>query len=469
MTAWLSAAREAGEPHEASPSSPFPALKGTVLAAEDQNPPGVAHETAHETTTREWVDTQRDIPGTQRDRTAVDLLHGTAAAGWTSAAAQVVSLTTRELLHQAVAALPALPPQTQDRSERYGLRVLTVLWLEADKSDHTRRAYYADLSDWLSWCERTGLDPLAARRADVDAWKATLIVTDRNGAARPAAAATVARRLAGVSSWYRYLVSNEVAARNPLEAVRRPRCADTPPLPALDRASTTRLLAHAERRAQRNGTEASWRDAAVVSLLFHTGLRVSALTTADVLDLDRDGAHVVLRYRKKGGTRDLVPLAQAALAPLQQYLDLRARRLSSTQTGLSGPLLATVPRPGQPPRPGGARLTQRDIWRTLRTLARQSGIPQAGTITPHTARRTAGTLLLADGVPVQMVADLLGHRDIRTTRDRYDAHRHKLDSSPAYALAELLANQHVPPRPTLIPTGPDPDRPSPPDPDPDRP
>jgi integrase/recombinase XerC len=74
-------------------------------------------------------------------------------------------------------------------------------------------------------------------------------------------------------------------------------------------------------------------------------------------------------------------------------------------------------------------------------LARQAGIPQADTITPHTARRTAGTLLLADGVPVQMVADLLGHRDIRTTRDRYDAHRHKLDSSPAYALADLLAAQ----------------------------
>jgi integrase/recombinase XerC len=84
-------------------------------------------------------------------------------------------------------------------------------------------------------------------------------------------------------------------------------------------------------------------------------------------------------------------------------------------------------------------LTQRDVWRTLRTLARQAGIAQADTITPHTARRTAGTLLLAHGVPVQMVADLLGHRDIRITRDRYDAHRHKLDSSPAYTLADLLA------------------------------
>ncbi|HEY6793474.1 MAG TPA: tyrosine-type recombinase/integrase, partial [Kineosporiaceae bacterium] len=87
----------------------------------------------------------------------------------------------------------------------------------------------------------------------------------------------------------------------------------------------------------------------------------------------------------------------------------------------------------------------RDVWRTLRTLARQAGIPQAGSITPHTARRTAGTLLLAHGAPVQQVSDLLGHRDIRTTRDRYDAHRHKLDSSPAYLLADILGESSARP------------------------
>lgn len=360
-------------------------------------------------------------------------------------ARELPRLDDRRLLQEAVDALPALPPASAQPDDRYGVRMLTVLWLEADKSEHTRRAYYADLADWLGWCRRTGLDPLAARRADVDAWKATLTVAGRDGQLHTPAPATVARRLAGVSSWYRYLVSNEVAARNPIDAVRRPRTRDTPPLPALDEASTGRLLGHAAARATRNATEASWRDAALLTLLFHTGLRVSALTGADLDDLDRDGAHVVLRYRRKGGLDDLVPLPPATLAPLQRYLQLRALRLGSPAR-LTGPLLATVPGAPTPraaagtSRPaGGSRLTQRDVWRTLRTLARQAGIPQAGTITPHTARRTAGTLLLAHGVPVQAVADLLGHRDIRTTRDRYDAHRHKLDSSPAYTLAELLS------------------------------
>jgi integrase/recombinase XerD len=366
----------------------------------------------------------------------------------------VPPVTGHAALREAVAALPGLPPA--DPSDRYGLRILTALWLEADRSEHTRRAYYADLADWLTWCVRTRLDPLSARRADVDAWKATLVVHDPRGRTRPASPATVARRLAAVSSWYRYLVSNEVAVRNPMESVHRPRTSDSPPLPALDEASAVRLLGHVTHRARRNATEASWRDAALVTLLFHTGLRVSALTGADLTDLDRDGAHVVLRYRKKGGTHDLVPLAPPARHALREYLALRASRRASTPSALTGPLLATAGRRSETGPTPETRLTQRDVWRTLRTMARQAGLPQADTITPHTARRTAGTLLLARDVPVQKVSDLLGHKDIRTTRDRYDAHRHKLDSSPAYLLADLLDPEAGQPSPEGSRTPPDP-------------
>jgi len=361
----------------------------------------------------------------------------TTATAWTNETGTAVGGSDlRAALRAAVAELPGLPDV--DPADRYGVQNLTVLWLEADKSEHTRRAYYADLADWLGWCYRTGIDALTARRADVDAWKGTFTVTGADLMPRTPAAATIARRLAAVSSWYRYLVSNEVADRNPVDATRRPRTGDTPPLPALDQESAIALLTHAMDRGWRNTSEASWRDAAVVHLLFHTGLRVSALTTAMVGDLDRDGKHVILRFWKKGGSRDFVPLSPAALLPLRHYLDVRSRREGVVPTALTGPLLATVPVPKHPSQPGGSALAQRDVWRTLRTLAKQARIPQADTITPHTARRTAGTLLLAHGVPVQMVADLLGHRDIRITRDRYDAHRHKLDSSPAYTLADLL-------------------------------
>lgn len=348
------------------------------------------------------------------------------------------SRTSREEITAAVALLPALP--IADPADRYHVRNLTVLWLEADKSEHTRRAYYADLAGWLAWCARTGLDPMAARRADVDAWKATITVTGRDAAVRKAAPSSIARKLAAVSSWYRYLQSNDVTNINPIAAVQRPRANAAGPLPALDEDSVAILLDHTQARAHGNDTEASWRDAALISLLFYTGLRVSAITTATISDLDHDAGHTILRYRKKGGTRDFVPLVPAALTPLRRYLERRASRYRITVNQLNGPLLATTPHRYRADRAGGQALIQRDVWNTLRTLAHQAGIAAAHTITPHTARRTTGTLLLAHDVPVQKVQDLLGHADIRTTRDRYDAHRHKLETSPVHTLAQILGD-----------------------------
>ncbi|WP_431873366.1 tyrosine-type recombinase/integrase [Amycolatopsis sacchari] len=341
-----------------------------------------------------------------------------------------------EDLAEAVSLLPALPPA--DPGDRYAIRHVTVLWLKADKSEHTQRAYYADLAAWLSWCQRTGLDPLKARRADVDAWKTTLTVTGRDGVPRPAAPSTVARTLAGVSSWYRYLQSNDVTERNPVAAAGRPKRDRTSPLPALDEKATAALLDHAERRAH---SEASWRDAALVALLFYTGLRVSGITGAHVSDLAIDAGHTILRYTGKGGRRDFVPLVAPALRPLRRYLELRAEREHRGLDDLTGPLLATTPHPHDRSKPGGKPLRQRDVWQTLRRLAAEAGIPGAASISPHTARRTTGTLLLAHDVPVQKVQDLLGHADIRTTRDHYDAHRHKLDSSPVHTLAQILAER----------------------------
>ncbi|WP_199432093.1 tyrosine-type recombinase/integrase [Qaidamihabitans albus] len=349
---------------------------------------------------------------------------------------------THHELAEAVELLPALPPA--DPTDRYAIRHVTMLWLASDKSEHTRRAYYADLAAWLSWCARNGLDPLRARRADVDAWKSTLTVTGRDGLPRPAAPSTLARTLAGVSSWYRYLQSNDVADANPIGAVTRPKRAKASPLPALDEHSAAALLDHVEARARRNGTEASWRDAALVALLFYTGLRVSGITTATVADLGTDSGHTILRYTGKGGQRDFVPVVAPALRPLASYLAVRGERVGVPPERLTGPLLATTPHPHDTAKAGGKALRQRDVWQALRRFARQAGLAAADSISPHTARRTTGTLLLAHNVPVQKVQDLLGHADIRTTRDRYDAHRHKLDTSPVHTLAQLLAEHREP-------------------------
>jgi integrase/recombinase XerD len=342
----------------------------------------------------------------------------------------------RAALVQAVELLPALPPA--DPGDRYGIRALTVLWLEADKTEHTRRAYFADVAAWLDWCHRTGLDPFEARRADVDAWKATITVVGKDGSVRRASSSTVARRLAAVSSWYQYLEDNEVADRNPVSAVKRPKVDRQSPFPALGEAETAKLLGHVAQRAARLGSEAAHRDSTLLSLMFHTGLRVSGVTTAQVGDLAYDRGHRILWYTKKGQTRDFVPLAPPVLAALDTYLQLRTQR----EGELTGPLLVTTPHPHDPARTGGRPLTQRDVWLAMRRYAREAGLASADSITPHTSRRTVATTLLANGVPIEKVQDLLSHNDIRVTRG-YDAARHKLDSSPVYTLASVIS-RHQP-------------------------
>ncbi|MEO3824242.1 site-specific integrase [Actinomadura sp. B10D3] len=350
-----------------------------------------------------------------------------------------------DLIGDAVALLPALPPDRD--GDRYGLRVLTAAWLRSQSSDATRRGYYRDLAVWLDYCARTGLDPRDARRADIDDWSASMTVTV-GGRSRPPSAATRARRLAAVSSWYTYLQSNDVTDRNPTRLVRRPTsaqiAASARKAPTLSVAETARLLDTAERRAVELDTEAAWRDAAVIALLFYTALRVSAFTGAELTDLDTEAGYRVLRYRAKGkgpDGRDYVRLDGEVCRVLDAYLTVRARRHPDGVTP-PGPLLVTTPHPYDPSKPGDKRLTQRDVTNILRRQATLAGLPAADRLSPHSGRRTVITTLLGNDVPLAKVQDLAGHADPRTTRG-YDDTNHKLASSPVTDLTRILAGHRT--------------------------
>nr|WP_237418362.1 site-specific integrase [Actinomadura rayongensis] len=264
-----------------------------------------------------------------------------------------------------------------------------------------------------------------------------MTVAVRGGGTRPAGSATKARRLAAVSSWYRYLQSNDAAERNPTLLVRRPSAAEIEAAarkaPTLSVRETAALLDTAEQRARRDGTEAAWRDAAVVALLFYTALRVSAITGADVADLDTEAGYRVLRHALKGkgpGARGYVRLDGDLCRVLDAYLAVRGED--------GGPLLVTTPHPHDPRRPGGKRLTQRDVTNILRAQAERAGLPAARKLSPHSGRRTVITTLLGNDVPLPKVQDLAGHADPRTTR-RYDDTNHRLAASPVTDLTRIIA------------------------------
>lgn len=348
---------------------------------------------------------------------------------------------------ESVALLPALPPPDPD--DRYHARNLTTLWLMGVGSDRNRKGYFRDLGSWLSWCDQHNVDPFAARRADADAWVhgMTAVKIGKGGVVThvQASNATVTRRIAVVSSWYKYMQSNDIATGNPAAAVKRPPLPEESPLPALAADETALFLDWLVERAERLGTEAAWREAAQLTLLFHTGLRVTASCEAKFENIGFEQGYCILRYQKKARGKapvwDWVPLTPEVLSVQTRYWEVRAKREQVAVDELSGHLFVSTPHPQQPERAGGRSLNQKHVERRLKTLARQAGVKAWKTITPHSARSTAITLVLEDGATLAQAQDLAGHADPRTTR-RYDKRRHKLKTSAVWTLSAVLAQEH---------------------------
>lgn len=349
------------------------------------------------------------------------------------------------LIGEAVDLLPALPPPDPD--DRYHARSLTSVWL-AGLSQTSRRGYYQALGSWLAWCAERGVDPLAARKADTDAWKAGMTATRRDEQGRQVAVApsraTTAKRLAVVSSWYRYLIANEVDVRNPAAATERPRVSRESTTTSLTVEEMVGFLDWLLARARRLGTETAWRDAALLTVLFSIGLRVTAGATARVEDLRRTAGYTVLRYRRKsrGDADDFgrKPLPPHVVEVVTEYLRVRAEREGVAVADLSGYLFVSTPHPHLPQYRGGQPLGQNDVDAKMRDLARQAGLSCWRTLSPHSARHTAGTAALAAGATLEQVRRMLDHATVTTTQ-RYLHEHDDLANSAVWHLSEAIARQ----------------------------
>lgn len=272
-------------------------------------------------------------------------------------------------------------------------------------SVNTQHAYRQDLQQWLLWCHREDLHPSAARRVDVERW--TRELRDRHHYS----AGTVARRLNTVRGWYRYLQDERVLDVNPAERVKGPRVPNVSPLPGLSLDQAQAVLAAAA---------VDVRDAVVVGLLLHCGLRASEVGNLDADGLQDERGHVTLTVAGKGGRRDRVPLPPRLAEQVRTYLDGRT----------TGPLVLD-PRAADPT----ARLDRHQVTRLVARVCRAADVRA---VSPHSLRHAAVTLALQAGAPLHRVQDLARHADPATTR-RYDRAQGSLDGHATYVLADHLA------------------------------
>jgi integrase/recombinase XerC len=268
------------------------------------------------------------------------------------------------------------------------------LALERGRSEHTRRAYLADLRSLFAFLEQrapgSGIDGL-----NLPLLRAWLAAQATSGAART----TLARRTSAVKTFTAWAARRGLLAVDPAARLQVPKARRT--LPAVLRQDQAlAALAAAELGAQQRDPLAL-RDKLIVELLYATGIRVSELCGLDIDDVDT--GRRLLRVLGKGNKQRTVPFGRPALTALSDWLADGRPVLSNPD---SGPALLLGPR--------GRRINPRQARTVVhQTVSAVDGAPDIG---PHGLRHSAATHLLEGGADLRVVQELLGHSTLATTQ-----------------------------------------------------
>jgi integrase/recombinase XerC len=288
-------------------------------------------------------------------------------------------------------------------------RFLEYLELERNFSAHTIRSYTADLVQFARFllCDEpeTDLDDLPDLDADPDTGgrlTERLIGVDAMDVRSFLAGmrthgyskSTVARKLASLRSFYKYLVRKGVVNASPVAVIRTPR--QDKKLPSCLTVEQIRDLLNAPDQSTLGGL----RDRAILETIYSAGLRISELVGLNVEDLDE--FNEALRVRGKGRKERLVPLGSHAVEAIYRYCFQRSATFGLPQRG---PLFINK---------HGKRLSDRSIRRRLTKYLQMAGIDQHAS--PHTLRHSFATHMLNAGADLRSVQELLGHESLSTTQ-----------------------------------------------------
>jgi integrase/recombinase XerC len=302
---------------------------------------------------------------------------------------------------------------------------LNYLKYEKRFSQHTAKCYEADLHQFgeflidSSGCSSPNDDPISLHsNKSGGAGQATAVATQTDvkvdqlllavetAAVRTYLAflnekqyskATVARKLATLRSFYKFLVKRSQLDSNPVAAVRTPK--QDKKLPKfLEYDEVKKLL---ETPPMNNWLGA--RDRAILETLYSTGIRVSELVALNMDDVDFLGE--VVHIRGKGKKERITPIGASALQVIQHYMEFRNKRAQSGRNFDSKVLFVNK---------HGRRLSTRSVRRKMDKYLKMAGLDPE--ISPHTLRHSFATHMLNNGADLRSVQELLGHQSLSTTQ-----------------------------------------------------
>lgn len=305
-----------------------------------------------------------------------------------------------------------LRSQTRQGSRPSGVRRRTILsvkdWQLSDfeasltsLSANTVAAYVGDVTDFAEWCERSKVvQPTEVQRTTIRRYLAFL--TTRGFARR-----TIARKVASIRRYYRWVRVNNESASDPTLGVSVP--AGDGRLPrVLDATELSGLL------DEPGDDEPDWRrirDDAILEVLYGSGMRVGELCglTVSSLELARQAATVW----GKGAKERRVPLSEHAVRCLQRWLSVRSDVVPPLASNVGDTLF--INERAKP-------ITPRDV---RRIVDRRSPVPTH----PHALRHSFATHLLDGGADLRVVQELLGHSNVSTTQRYTHVSRERLSAA----------------------------------------
>jgi integrase/recombinase XerC len=299
---------------------------------------------------------------------------------------------------------------------------LNYLKFEKRFSEHTAKCYGADLAQFSEFLlkasdtEGSGGEGLSLNPHDGGTATAVAVQTDQmvdqlllavdvNEARsyltflneRAYSKATIARKLATLRSFYKYMVKSGRRSSNPLTAIRTPKQEKKLP----------RFLEYAEvKRLLETPPVDIWlgaRDRAILETLYSTGIRVSELVALNMDDVDFLGE--ILHIRGKGKKERITPISSSALQAIQRYMEFRNKRAQNNAHFDTKVLFVNK---------HGHRLSTRSVRRKMDKYLKMAGLDPA--ISPHTLRHSFATHMLNNGADLRSVQELLGHQSLSTTQ-----------------------------------------------------
>lgn len=264
---------------------------------------------------------------------------------------------------------------------------LSYITSEKGLSPHSIEAYRRDILHFISFIQSEEVSSFAAvNSTDLVEFLAYLHSASY-------ASASISRALIAIKVLFRFLKREDIIQENVALYIETPKTWQTIPT-ILTVEETVQLLTQPDRN-----TSSGARDAAILELLYSSGLRATELCNLKIIDVDDDNIKVFGKGRKER----IVPIGKAAIEAIDHYLLYYRCQFKGEEE------ILFLSQHGNP-------LDRIDLWKIVKKHALATGLTK--TISPHTLRHSFATHLLDNGADLRIIQEMLGHASINST-ERY--------------------------------------------------